>query len=407
MKEAFAMKRGELSKVLALLWAFICIVYAAPALAWTITVTTNADVVNNPWVDCPPPGNNDCSLREAILVANFNGAPGDVIVFAPSLDGATITLSTALGGLWIGNDSGTTINATSLATGITIDANGIAIPLSLNSANITIQGPITITNAGAGGAAIALNPGADAALLQGVTVTNNAGTGIFLNGVNTVTISNSSISGNYAEGVVVRDSSVVSIDNSTISNNGQNGLSSGVFIVGTSNTISLFNNIIEDNGGNGITVIEDFATDQAPTNITIRQNTIRRNGVPAVDGVGIQIAGAVTNVDILGCDIYQNAAQGILVERTPFGSDGPQFVNITRDNSIIPPRPSYIYSNRQEGVLIRDAGTRNNDVRLNVIGVDPDGNPAPNDNSGVSLFAARRITRSKPIRFAITNIRTC
>jgi hypothetical protein len=45
MKEAFAMKRGELSKVLALLWAFICIVYAAPALAqpWTITVTTNAD----------------------------------------------------------------------------------------------------------------------------------------------------------------------------------------------------------------------------------------------------------------------------------------------------------------------------------------------------------------------------
>jgi parallel beta-helix repeat protein len=189
-------------------------------------------------------------------------------------------------------------------------------------------------------------------LLQGVTVTNNAGAGIYLNGVNTVTISNSSISGNDAEGVVVRDSSFVNINNSTISNNGQNGLSSGVFIVGTSNTISLFNNIIEDNGGNGITVIEDFATDQAPTNITIQQNTIRRNGVPAVDGVGIQIAGAVTDVDILGCDIYQNAAQGILVERTPFGSAGPQFVNITIDNSIIPPRPSYIYSNRQEGVLI-------------------------------------------------------
>jgi uncharacterized repeat protein (TIGR01451 family) len=389
MKEAFAMKRGELSKVLALLWAFICIVYAAPALAWTITVTTNADVVNNPWVDCPPPGNNDCSLREAILVANFNGAPGDVIVFAPSLDGATITLSTALGGLWIGGDTGTTIDATSLATGITIDANGIAIPLSLNSANITIQGPITITNAGAGGAAIALNPGApgaDAALLQGVTVTNNAGAGIYLNGVNNVTISNSSISSNDAEGVVVRDSSFVNINNSTISNNGKNGLSSGVFIVGTSNTINLFDNIIEDNGGNGITVIEDFATDQAPTNISIQQNTIRRNGFTAVDGVGIQIAGAVTNVDILGCDIYQNAAQGILVERTPFGSDGPQFVNITIDNSIIPPRPSYIYSNRQEGVLIRDAGTRNNEVRLNVIGVDPNGNPAPNGNSGVSLF---------------------
>jgi CSLREA domain-containing protein len=73
MKEAFAMKRGELFKVLALLWAFICIVYAAPALAqpWTITVTTSADESDNPWTDCPPPGNNDCSLREAILRSQF------------------------------------------------------------------------------------------------------------------------------------------------------------------------------------------------------------------------------------------------------------------------------------------------------------------------------------------------
>jgi uncharacterized repeat protein (TIGR01451 family) len=525
------MKRGELSKVLALLWAFICIVYAAPALAqppppWTITVTTNADVVNNT-SDCEPPGNNDCSLREAIDVANGNGAPGDVIVFGSLLDGTTITLNPALGGLSI--TESVTINAASLTMGITIDANGIAFPLTLNSNTIVIQGPITITGAGAGGAAIALNPGADGSSLVGITVSYNAGvgisignvssvvldgvtvdnnqfggitawnssasgiqiqnncivrnnpgtgiyinasgtfisgctverngnggisvdsggvgttvssttiqrntggsgiyskaqitvtgstiirndpggisldvgadnslilgsdisnneggSGIFLNGVSNITIGpNNTISDNFAEGVNVRNSSLVNINNSTISNNGRNGISSGVFIVGTSNTIRLFNNIIEDNRGNGITVIEDFATDQAPTNITIRQNTIRGNGFTAVDGVGIQIAGAVTYVDIIGCDIYQNAAQGILVERTPFGSDGPQFVNITRDNDIVPPRPSYIYSNRQEGVLIRDAGTRNNDVRLNVIGVDPDGNPAPNGNSGVSLF---------------------
>jgi parallel beta-helix repeat protein len=114
-----------------------------------------------------------------------------------------------------------------------------------------------------------------------VTVTNNAGAGIYLNGVNNVTISNSSISSNDAEGVVVRDSSFVSIDNSTISNNGKNGLSSGVFIVGTSNTISVFNNIIEDNGGNGITVIEDFDTEQGPDELSaFLQNTIRGNGVP-------------------------------------------------------------------------------------------------------------------------------
>jgi parallel beta-helix repeat protein len=409
MKEAFAMKRGELSKVLALLWAFICIVYAAPALAqpWTITVTTNADVVNNPWVDCPPPGNNGCSLREAILVANFNGASGDVIVFASSLNGATITLDPALGGLWIGNDSGTTIDATGLATGITIDASGIAFPLSLNSANITIQGPITITNAGAGGAAIALNPGADVAWLQGVTVTNNAGTGIYLNGVNTVTISNSSISGNDAEGVVVRDSSFVNINNSTISNNGQNGLSSGVFIVGTSSIISVGPyNLIENNGGNGITVIEDFNTDNAPTTIRVFANTVRGNGSLAGDGVGIQIAGAVSFVDIGGNEIYENAAQGILVERTPAGSNGPQNLKILPVpwNGAL---PNYIYSNGQEGILIRDLGTQNNVVWYNWIGVDPSGNPAPNGNSGIALVGGRQITRSHPTRFAITDIRTC
>jgi uncharacterized repeat protein (TIGR01451 family) len=387
MKEAFAMKRGELFKVLALLWAFICIVYAAPALAqpWTITVTTNADNNNAPWTDCPPPGTNDCSLREAILVANFNGAPGDVIVFAPSLDGATITLSTALGGLWIGGDTDTTINAISLATGITIDANGIASPLSLNSAYINIWGPITITNAGAGGTAVALNPGADVAWLQGVTVTNNAGAGIYLNGVNTVTISNSSISGNDAEGVVVRDSSVVSIDNSTVSNNGQNGLSSGVFIVGTSSVISVGPyNLIENNGGNGITVIEDFNTDNAPTIISVFANTVRGNGFLAGDGVGIQIAGAVSFVDIGGNEIYGNAAQGILVERTPAGSNGPQNINIEAVpwNGTL---PNYIYSNGQEGILIRDLGAQNNVVQDNWIGVDPSGNPAPNGNSGIAL----------------------
>jgi len=388
MKEAFAMKRGELSKALALLWAFICIVYAAPALAqpWTITVTTTADNNNAPWADCPPPGTNDCSLREAITVANFNGAPGDTIVFDAALDGATITLDTTLGGLWIGNEPNTTIDATSLATGITIDANGIDFPLTLNSNTIAIQGPITITNAGALGAAIVLNPGADVAWLQRVTVTNNAGTGIYLNGVNTVTISNSSISGNDAEGVVVRDSSVVSIDNSTVSNNGRNGLSSGVFIVGTSSFISVGPyNLIENNGGNGITVIEDFNTDNAPTIISVFANTVRGNGFLAGDGVGIQIAGAVSFVDIGGNEIYENAAQGILVERTPAGSNGPQNINIVPVpwNGAL---PNYIYSNGQEGILIRDAGTTNNYVRENFIGVDPNGNPAPNGNSGVSLF---------------------
>jgi uncharacterized repeat protein (TIGR01451 family) len=530
MKEAFAMKRGELFKVLALLWAFICIVYAAPALAqppppWTITVTTSDDNNNAPSTDCTPPGNNDCSLREAIDVANSNGAPGDVIVFDSSLNGTTITLDPALGGLSITDSA--TIDATSLATGITIDANGIAFPLTLNSNTIVIQGPITITGAGAGGAAVVLNPGADGSSLVGITVSYNAGvgisignvnnvvldrvtvannnvgisiwdssallitiqnsvvrnntgtgvyingsfttidrctverngnggisvdsggvgttvssttiqrntggsgiyskaqitvtgstiigndtggisldvgannslildsdisdhpggSGIFLNGVSDITIGpNNTISDNFAEGVNVRNSSSVSIANSTISSNGQNGLSSGVFIFGTSSLISVGPyNLIENNGGNGITVIEDFNTNNAPTIISVFANTIRGNGSLAGDGVGIQIAGAVSFVDIGGNEIYENAAQGILVERTPAGSNGPQNINIVPApwNGAL---PNYIYSNVQEGILIRDLGTQNNVVRGNWIGVDPSDNPAPNGNSGVSLF---------------------
>jgi hypothetical protein len=392
MKEAFAMKRGELSKVLALLWAFICIVYAAPALAQPITVTTSADESDFPSTDCTPPGNNDCSLREAIIVANS----GDVIVFDSSLDGTTITLNPALGGLSI--TESVTINAASLTMGITIDANGIAFPLTLNSNTIVIQGPITITGAGAGGAAVVLNPGADGSSLVGITVSNNAGvgisignvnnvvldgvtvdnnpgggitawnssasgiqiknncivrynnpgtgiyinasgtfisgctverngsggisvdsggvgttvssttirdniggsgiyskaqitvtgstiinnnpggisldvgadnslilgsdisdnpggSGIFLNGVSNITIGpNNTISYNFAEGVNVRNSSLVNINNSTISNNGQNGLSSGVFIFGTSTQIAVSYNVIDNNAGNGVTV---------------------------------------------------------------------------------------------------------------------------------------------------------
>jgi hypothetical protein len=100
--------------------------------------------------------------------------------------------------------------------------------------------------------------------------------------------------------------------------------------------------------------------------------------------VGIQIAGAVSFVDIGGNEIYENAAQGILVERTPAGSNGPQKINIVPASKGA--LPNYIYSNGQEGILIRDLGTQNNVVRENWIGVDPSGNPAPNGNSGVSLF---------------------
>lgn len=548
-----------MARVGLLLWSVLLSLFVStlPAAAqpWTITVTTNADVVNTPWTDCPPPGNNDCSLREAIIVANFNGAVGDTIVFAASLDGTTITLDPSLGSLWIGNESNTTIDAYANGiTGITIDANGVQYPVVLAVMWTTIQGPITITNAGAGGVAVVINTSAAAATLDGITVTgnpnvgigvdspanlttitnvtvtnnggagislygsasttqisnctvsNNGGTGIYVAPQNVtiqnctinnnsnggisiaassglVTIQNSTLNGNIGgsaifslapfvgvfssiitnnpvggitlqgsnvggsliqfstisnnglgifignatgsvdislntinnnggAGVSVRDSSAINIQSNTITSNGQDGISSGVIVVGASSNIAIQQNTIADNGGNGVTILEDFATDVAPQGVRIYQNTINNNGFLAVDGVGIQIAGAVTGVDPNLCNlaggsvsisanaIYQNAAQGILIERTPAGSNGPQKVCIGIDPVNGGPQ-NFIYDNVQEGVLLRDVGTSNNIVANSYIGT-PDGvTAAPNGNAGVSIYggATNNIVEGNTIRY--------
>ena len=544
-----------MARVGLLLWSVLLglSVSTLPAIAqpWTITVTTNADVVNDPWTDCPPPGNNDCSLREAILVANFNGAPGDTIVFDASLDGTTITLN--LGSLWIGNETNTTIDAWALNTGITINANGEQYPIVLDTSGITIQGPITITNAGAGGVAVVINTSAAAATLDGITVTgnpnvgigvdspanvttitnvtvtnnggagislygsasttqisnctvsNNGGTGIYVapqnvtiqnctinnnsnggisiaassglvqiqnsaldgntggsaifsladvyvslstitnnpvggitlqgnvggsiiqsnidisnnglgifigNATGSVDISLNTINNNGGAGVSVRDSSDINIQSNIITSNGQDGISSGVIVVGASSNITIYGNSITGNGGNGVTVIEDFATDTAPQGVRIHLNTINNNGFLAGDGVGIQIAGAVTGVDpnlcnlaggsvsISGNSIYSNAAQGILIERTPAGSNGPQNVCIGIDPVNGGPQ-NFIYNNAQEGVLLRDPGTSNNIVANSYIGTPNGVTAAPNGNAGVSIYggATNNIVEGNTIRY--------
>ncbi len=386
----------------------IVLLVGAPVFSQIIVTTLDDDDPGggSAWTDCPPPGTNDCSLREAIFVANWNSNSPDTITFDPTLDGGTIVLDPSLGGLWIGGDPSTTVDAMGLAAGITIDANGISTPISLNSQFLTIQGNLTITNAGPGGTAVVINPGADFATLQGITVSHNAGSGIFMRGVRTISITDSTITGNFAEGIAIVDSSTVTIQNSTVSDNGQNRLSSGIFVFGASQIIAISNNDIRNNGGNGITLQEDFSNPgKAPDIVSVVDNIIGGNGFLATDGVGIHIAGAVGTItggiNIFNNDIFQNAAQGILIEKAA-GSDGPKNVTIGSFDPIskIELR-NYIYSNGQEGVLIRDKGTTNNIVQYNRIGVDRAGNPAPNGNSGLALVAGttRNFVISNYIRY--------
>jgi hypothetical protein len=337
MKEAFAMKRGELSKALALLWAFICIVYAAPALAqpWTITVTTNADNDNDPWTDCTPPGNNDCSLREAIIVANGNMAPGDVIVFHSSLDGTTITLNPGLGGLSIGNEPNTTIDATGLTTGITINANGIAFPLTLNSNTIVIQGPITIT--GAVGAAVVLNPGADGSSLVGITVSLNTGVGISIGNVNNVVLDGVTVEYNPGGGISAWNSSAsgIQIKNNCIVR--YNNPGTGIYINARGTFISGCK--VENNGSGGISV------DSGGVGTTVSSTTIQNN----TGGSGIYSKAQIT---VTGSTIIRNDPGGISLD---VGANNSLILDSDISNN---PGGSGIFLNGVNNVTIR----RNNTI---------------------------------------------
>jgi CSLREA domain-containing protein len=77
------------------------VVAPAAASADTFTVTTTNDDFGTP---CTTPEDTDCSLRDALAAANFNGS-ADVIKFAAGVSGGTINLDPSLGSLRIHNES--------------------------------------------------------------------------------------------------------------------------------------------------------------------------------------------------------------------------------------------------------------------------------------------------------------
>jgi hypothetical protein len=111
---------------LLLLWTVIPLAGAITACASTLTVNSAADDTTS--------GNGLVTLREAIAAANADsatdlgqtGSGADTIVFAPSLAGGTIDLSTA------GN---TTFGPSALAITSDITIDGAAAPLLTISRN--------------------------------------------------------------------------------------------------------------------------------------------------------------------------------------------------------------------------------------------------------------------------------
>ena len=182
------------------------------------------------------------SLRQAMEDAE----PGSTIGFEPSLGGSTITLLTTLG---IGKDmviegppNGITLRSAGVNRVITVFTGHPTVTLR----NLTITGG-RVTNGGAGGI---YNIGD--MVLENVLVTDNRvegissqGGGINSSSGSSLTLVNSTVTGNYAEdlGGGIFAQGALTLTNSTIAGNGGGGL----FVIGTAPILR--NTIVAANSG--------------------------------------------------------------------------------------------------------------------------------------------------------------
>lgn len=169
-----------------------------------IIVNTTDDELNS---------DDDCSLREAITIANTNVTVGaDTIMFSVT---GTITLGSAL---------------PNITDYLTIVGPG--------AANLTISGNKTVR-------VLAVNPGITLNL-QGVTVANGKGGGI-INSGGALMITESAISNNKGTdgaGILNGNGGTVKLVNSAVSNNIADGYGGGIYNNGA---LTITNSTISDN----------------------------------------------------------------------------------------------------------------------------------------------------------------
>ena len=283
----------------------------------------------NTALDTTLAGDGLVTLREAIIAANTDtatdgggtGSGADMIQFAPSLNGATINLS-SLGQLTI--TTAMSIDASNLAAGLTIKGyDPTAAPVDgsriflvddgvfATQINVTLTGlTLTGSDTGLGGGAIqsrenltvvrstitgnkaGLDGGGiahyrGALFIDRSTISANTsqadGGGIYVSDAASLIITDSTIAGNttgpsvadHGGGVYIRTTATVTIASTTVSGNAARGSGGGIY-VDSSTAASISNSTISGNSSNdsggGL-----WADVEAGQMLTVEHSTITRN----------------------------------------------------------------------------------------------------------------------------------
>ena len=231
-----------------------------------LTVTTSADPGTG---TCP---GSSCSLREAIATASDEDIDFSSTAFPPTPGTpTTITLSPTSGGLTISgqvNIVGPGANVAAVS-GIE-DVGAIAILTVDSGADAFVYG-LTIT----GG--------------DNFTVNTTTGDGGAIDNEGTLTVSNSTISGNGAidGGGIFNDTGTLTVSNSTISGNSAN-IGGGIF--NGTGTLTVSNSTISGNSSN-----EGEGIDNQSGTVTVSNSTISGN----FSAVGFGAGGDIENDDTL------------------------------------------------------------------------------------------------------------
>ncbi len=259
--------------------------------AETLLVTTTSDSV----------AHSGFSLRDALTQANTDASNGisDLIVFASSLNGQTITLNSSLGALKL-SGAGTGTITIDGAGQMTISGNNASTVLAVQSGVQALLEGLTIENGQgnfgsfASGGGI-YNNGGTLTVSDSTLADNSAsseGGGIYNKG-GTVTVSDSTLANNYASyggGGIFNYSGTVTVSDSTLANNSSVGSGGGIYNGGTV-TVSdstLDHNSASHSGGG---IYNDTGT------VTVSDSTLANNSAVGSGGGIYNDTGTVTVSD--------------------------------------------------------------------------------------------------------------